>query len=239
MHAILWELGLFQLLEQRPNMLPVRAGPDHIAVIPLMRSARQDKQKIARLSDGLADFAEVLSQDPLMYGAMVEAAANCVDHAYPRDFSYEYPPLRYWWAAASYDLNTIEVRVVVYDQGVGIAATLPASEVWERVVALVSSVLGVGQFLNEHSTMIAAALEVTRTSRGDWTGRGYGLHDIVMPIEETGCGSVSILSGKGEILYEPGQKITKTEHGTHLGGTLIEWVVPLGKSVSHGKREEN
>ena len=79
--------------------------------------------------------------------------------------------------------------------------------------------------LKEHATMIEAALEVSRTSLT--SGHGQGLRDVVSPVDQLEGGRVRILSGKGQVLYEKGGKLGKVERTQHLGGTLIEWTIPV------------
>ena len=73
--------------------------------------------------------------------------------------------------------------------------------------------------------MIEAALEVSRTSLT--SGHGQGLKDILAPVEQQSGGMVRIISGKGQIIYKSGQKLAKFEKNLHLGGTLIEWTIPV------------
>ena len=73
--------------------------------------------------------------------------------------------------------------------------------------------------------MIEAALEVSRTSLT--SGHGQGLTDVLAPVEELKGGRDRILSGRGQVSYSYGSPIEKKEHSQHLGGTFIEWTIPV------------
>ena len=73
--------------------------------------------------------------------------------------------------------------------------------------------------------MIEAALEVSRTSLT--SGHGQGLRDVIAPVDVLGGGEVKILSGRGQITYTGQESVSKVEMSQHLGGTLIEWTIPV------------
>lgn len=195
-------------------------------MLPMVSYTVLDGRKIAALQGHLAKVADVLEQDPLIYDALTEAAYNSILHAYPDGTDFKYRVLeKRWWATAQWSPARKEVRFLVYDQGVGIAATLPTSNLRERIRAwLGESNELASMVLKEDAMMIEAAMEASRTSLTD--GHGQGLCDIMRPVESPEGGSLKILSGRGQVLYARG-KIRKTEHRLHLGGTLIEWAIPV------------
>lgn len=222
------DLGFFELLNVDPGKAYRRDFDEsEYAVLPLLSCTSTDGEKIGSITIRLSEVAAAFRQDPLIYGAMTEAAYNCCLHAYPSDHTYEFRPLKQrWWATASWSVTANEVRFLVYDQGVGIAETLPRWHRFEHIAGWMSENFGPTQpFFKDHSRMIEAALEVSRTSLGG--GHGKGLQDVVQPIDAYGKGKLRILSGKGAILYEAGGKVTRREHTLHLGGTLIEWTIPV------------
>jgi len=225
---LLDDLGFFELLNVNPGKAYRRDFDENeYTVLPLLSCTSTDGEKIAGITKRLSQMALLFQQDPLIYGAMTEAAYNSCLHAYPPNHKYRFRPLRQrWWATASWSVTANEVRFLVYDQGVGIAATLPRWDRFEQILGLLSAISGPAQpIIKDHSRMIEAALEVSRTSLGG--GHGQGLQDVVRPIDAYGKGKLRILSGKGAILYEAGGKVTRTEHTLHLGGTLIEWTIPV------------
>jgi hypothetical protein len=104
----------------------------------------------------------------------------------------------------------------MYDQGVGIARTLPKSSFWEQIRAL--------RFERTDADLIDAAIEVRRSST-TIQGRGRGLDEIVSYIDAEGRGRLRIVSGNGEVCYMPDQARTRRTLPARLIGTLIEWQI--------------
>lgn len=235
---MLFEIGFFDLLGVEPPRECFReALPEEVSVLPLMSCDELDTEKIACMQDRLFKAAQFFQQEPLIYGAMVEAAGNSLEHAYPSGHDYEFQPFgRQWWATGSWAPAKDEVRFLVYDQGVGISATLQSWSLWEQVRERISTAVGgisetagglASTILKEHSSLIEAALETSRSSRPAGQGRGNGLSDIISPINELDGGKLRILSGRGEVIYRSGGRTEKKERSLHLGGTLIEWTIPI------------
>ena len=171
--ALLASLGFFDLLEVTTTPDEDDISQSEVTVLPMVSSTRLDQ----RLLKSLAAVSEVLHNDPTVYDGLVEAAYNATKHAYPSDHEWDYKPTTEgWWATASWNPASGSVKFLVYDQGVGIAATLPRWEGWEKVRQLLSGVPG-GSMLKDASRMIEAALEVDRTSLAG--GHGKGLQDVV------------------------------------------------------------
>ncbi|RPE63079.1 hypothetical protein EDD53_2674 [Pacificibacter maritimus] len=227
--SLLHDIGFFALLGT-PNSHSLCHGfsGEAISVLELISCDSANGERIAEISSRLSGIASAFEQDPVMYCAVLEAAYNGVLHGYPEKFSFQYPPLhKTWWATASWSPKEQTVKFIVYDQGVGISETLPRSKLYEKVVASLSSVTPVGSTLfKSDSTMIEAALKVSRTSRSD--GHGQGLRDIVAPVESMAGAKLRILSGCGEVLYRQGEQISKRDRSNHIGGTLVEWTIPVG-----------
>ncbi len=228
--SILEELGFFNLLGVgRLSHLLENSGFDEITVLPLVACNTLDRSRLADIQDHLQAVAHAFHQDPSIYTALTEATYNSLKHAYPPEHKFDFPPLgKYWWATGSWSPERSEVRFLVYDQGVGIPDTLPKWEHWERIVSWISQRFpGTGTLLQEHANLIEAALEVSRTSLT--SGHGQGLRDVLSPIDVYQAGRVRILSGKGQLSYSPDGTVKKQENGLHLGGTLIEWTIPVPK----------
>lgn len=224
--AMLRELGFFKLLDVDPSNIPSRKnhrGEGSITVLPMISNTELDQRLLASLSQ----ISEALHGDPTIYGALVEAAYNVGKHAYPTDFQWKFPPIiKGWWATASLDPIRACVKFIVYDQGVGIAQTLPRWEGWEKVRGILALLpFKVGESLNDESNMIKAALEVDRTSLSG--GHGKGLQDIVSVVQGFADAEVRILSGYGSILYRKDKTLILKDEPLHVGGTLIEWTIPL------------
>ncbi|UZD90330.1 hypothetical protein [Cognatishimia activa] len=219
-HALLSGLGFFDLLGVTSPIEDVHDDTKEITVLPMVSSTLLD----ARLLKTLSQISEVLHKDPSVYDGLVEAAYNATKHAYPKGHKWEFlPATEGWWATASWNPANGSVKFIVYDQGVGIAATLPRWEGWEKVRELLSH-LPLGSALNDSSKMIQAALEVDRTSLEG--GHGKGLQDVVSLVDGFEGAKVRILSGTGELLYLKGGTVELRDHESHIGGTLVEWTIP-------------
>jgi hypothetical protein len=120
-----------------------------------------------------------------------------------------------------------DLRIVFYDQGIGIPRSLPASGFYENILDLLSAVPMVDRKRDE--VLLKAAIEYTRSSTNE-EGRGKGLKDLLNYIEQLGDGYISILSRRGLFKFTKSGDLesTKSEHfETPIEGTLIIWKVCL------------
>lgn len=225
---LLSDLGFFRLLGVPTPDLGNEPRGSNVTVLPLISCTGTDNERVAMIGDHLKIVAETFDQDPSIYGALIEATYNSVKHGYPEGHEYKYAPLMgRWWATAGWAPNEGIVKIVAYDQGVGIPETLPRSGLWEKISEFLSSKHEkASRLLEDHSSMIEAAVQVARTSQNSALGRGQGLSDVVSVTHEIAGGTVRILSGKGQILYKERGNIERSEKRLHLGGTLIEWTIP-------------
>jgi hypothetical protein len=232
--SLLRGLGFFQLLDVKDDGRLLQMS-DEITVLPMISDTALDKKILASLSR----ISSVLHNNPDIYGALVEAAYNVTKHAYPHEHNWEYPPIiKGWWATACLDPKTGFVKFVIYDQGVGIPATLPRWQGWERVRQHISRIPLAGQVVNDNSELILAALEVDRSSLDG--GHGKGLQDIMEILQSFNGASVMILSGKGSLHHTYGQDKRLRDNTLHIGGTLIEWTIPVrlnSEAENHGKHD--
>lgn len=218
-------MGFFRLLgvetgEPRSDPPPSK----QITVLPMVSSTVLDGGLLQPMLDLLEGAASILGQNPQIYPALTEAAYNATLHAYPDWHEFEFPvPIKCWWGTACWNVEDGVVKFIVYDQGVGISATLPRSRHWERARSLLPE--GFRHYTGDSSRMILAALEFDRTSLSG--GHGKGLQDVVTPIKETRGAKVRILSGTGSIIYHYGGRVERSDERLHLGGTLVEWTIPV------------
>jgi len=231
-------LGFFDLLGVPvPRRMERERPRDEVTVLRMISSTELDQELLQALLENLGRIAKILDQDPSVYGALVEAAYNAKLHAYPPDREFVFPPvLKGWWATASWNPKEGVVKFLVYDQGVGIPDTLPKWAAWERIRANLAEGLGdiglgdIGStILKNASNLIAAAIEMDRTSLQG--GHGKGLQDVIRPVTSTPGASVRILSGTGSVLYHHDGSLAKKDEKLHIGGTLIEWRIPVGVNV--------
>ncbi|WP_339690076.1 hypothetical protein [Celeribacter baekdonensis] len=221
-------LGFFDLLGVDESMYPALEDlPDELAILPLVSCNTLDRERISMIEEHLRMIAAAFDQEPSIYTALTEAAYNSINHGYPDDHEFVYRPIKNtWWATGSWSPDQQNVKLIVYDQGVGIPTTLPAWDHWETLRGWMSNKFDkLATALKQDASMIEAALEVSRTSLT--SGHGQGLKDVVSPIDVLGKGQVRILSGKGEVRYSSDGSIYKTERSQHIGGTLIEWTIPV------------
>lgn len=227
--------GFFKLLN-----VPLRANwpdelfKDRFAVVELIACNGFLPERVKLLTDDLQNVAEFFRQSPYVYEGLIEAVHNVVEHAYPDDWEFQFRPLdgTGWWAAASFEAAENEVRVVAFDQGVGIPETLPRWGLFEQVRQRLSEGSTViGDLIRDDAHMINAAIQVSRSSRDRALGRGQGLAEIVSIVDEIPLSKVRILSARGGLLYRKGVDPSLFALDGHLGGTLIEWSIPVPNSM--------
>jgi hypothetical protein len=123
---------------------------------------------------------------------------------------------------------------MLYDQGVGIPSTLPKNYSME----MINSALSLLKIIQpQDGEMIQAAMQIGR-SRTRLVHRGKGLADLRGFVERAGSGSLRILSGKGYYEYFADGREKVQNMGASLGGTLIQWRVPLSAISLLGDRME-
>lgn len=199
--------------------------PGQVVLVELTSATIQDGEKVARLQRDIQQLAEFFEPQPYIFRALLEATNNAIEHAYE-----DGQPLRYsdregkrWYATASYDPNKSSLRFFVYDQGIGIPASLRSKSTWSDKINAVLSTLGLG---NHDTEVIGAALELGKT-RTKLPERGKGLRDMADVIECAGAGYFRVISGNGDFTAHAGEKVDKYMHGSHIGGTLVEWSIPV------------
>lgn len=204
-------------------------------LLELTSATTTDTEKIAELQHGIQSLLASFQPKPYIYTALVEAAANVIDHAYNSNqpLRYGQPGEKRWYATASFDPGKNALRFFVYDQGVGIPASLRRKTDWYNAITPLLQKAGIVE--NDVETIDAAfALGRTRTQKSE---RGKGLADILSVLKHTKAGHVRVLSGKGDHITYADQTVEKHLHGSHVGGTLIEWSLPIhavSETSGHG-----
>lgn len=225
---MLISLGFFDLLgvkfsDENPQYAKLR----EVIILRMVTGDGVPGETVDKIQKEVNQIANASHQNPMLYGALSEAAYNSFLHAYPDEHEYEFPPLKKrWWATACWYPKESIVQFIIYDQGVGIPETLPRSKNWENIREYIGKIPIVRGLANDDSLMIEAAIEITRTSRGG--GHGKGLQDIVAPIRNIQGGKVRILSGRGLYMCSSDGQVEKSDVAHHIGGTLIGWDIPVG-----------
>lgn len=217
-------LGVFDLLGFRHGNSEGDIFENNITLVKLKSDDKAEGADVKELLQSLKEMTERFSSKPFLYDAISEAIQNSTEHAYPNDIKLEYPVGgKRWWATVSFDMDTENLRFFVYDQGVGIAKTLPTQGFWENFRAFAKTYSG--GMLDSDIALMKAAMEYGRSGTND-SERGKGLAKMSDAIDKAGEGEIRIISGKGEIRRNI-DGVTTRALNTHLGGTLVEWAIPL------------
>ncbi|MCZ4258835.1 hypothetical protein O4H53_25105 [Sulfitobacter sp. G21635-S1] len=237
--AKLDDLGFFSLFGINFDLaFPDNLFTDEFSLLKMRVGFSFQPERIGKLINELHGVADFFNHSSYVYDAMVEATLNVNDHAYPETETYRFRAfIGAWWAAASYSAEKKEIRFVVIDQGVGIPQTLPKWTLWEELREKLSVGAVTSQIVKQDARMIAAAIEVSRTSKNRENGRGQGLADVLSPVSQTSGGRVRILSGSGEMLYRRDGDMELKELSRHVGGTLIEWCLPADPRIGDNQNE--
>jgi len=222
------QAGLFELLGIQPQLTSTDSPPtSDLQAVRFIRGRSVRGEYGAALRDRLeALCGKTIGPKRTVYEAISEAIAN-TRHAYPQDVAiWPTKATGSWWAAGTWNSATDVVSLQLYDQGVGIPATLPRSGHWSDIMKMV----GLGERLHPERSddrLIVAALEVGRTSTGE-QGRGKGLAEMASWIDKLGNGFLRITSGRGSITYRSDGETSGTSRRAPFCGTLIEWEIGLG-----------
>lgn len=155
-----------------------------------------------------------------LFSAVTEAMTNVRQHAYDSDNLHSTAP-QFWWLSASFNKAKGELRIMIYDQGVGIHQTLPRTSGEYLRTRFPDAIFG------DHARLIEAAHELPR-SRTEERHRGRGFQrDIRGYIAslDKGQGIYTIMSGKGKYTVESGAdgQTSRRSFSSALKGTFIQW----------------
>lgn len=221
--AQLTELGFFDLFDlESPEVNP---DITHIRSIKYFRGQKGNGEMAKQLRTEIEEIIEAkLDKSTFLYSGLSEAMTNAVEHAYPGELFND----KFWYMTGAFDEKSRELKVVFFDQGIGIPASLPKSKLWERAKGFLAS----KGLTNDHPSLIKAAVEMGRT-KTDKDYRGKGLQDLLEFIRQRKNGYLSIISLKGLYKYEQKNgiehiKIEKMNYS--MPGTLIIWSVILEDS---------
>lgn len=222
--ALFDDLGVFDLLDIQ-NRYNINSTTENITLTPLKSGRRQEGSEVQKLiqsfKNDIASFSDRLS----LYDGLMEAVENVIHHGYPSGYEPKYPFAgQRWWGAGCLDLDQACLRFFIYDQGAGIPYTLPRSGFFEAVQHHIERWFPGSTTLD--GTMLRAALEVGRTQT-NLPHRGKGLGQIQAAIRDVPGSRLRILSGKGAVTVDSDGQIQDRTHSRHIGGTLIEWSLPV------------
>ncbi|MDO6458963.1 hypothetical protein Q4560_15685 [Celeribacter halophilus] len=207
--------------------------PSQVVLVELMSAVVQDGEKVDQLQSRLMQLAEFFEPRKYIFRALLEATNNAIEHAYEDGLPLKYQSAKgggRWYATASFDPTSNSLRFFVYDQGVGIPASLRSKEILIRQISAITDKFG---WTNHDADTIDAAFELgkTRTKQDE---RGKGLHDMQSVLQKAGSGYLRVISGNGDFkLWHTGE-VEKFRHGSHIGGTLVEWSIPIDALSNEG-----
>jgi len=221
------DLGFFELFKNSSLVYEKPETNSPISLVKYIKGRCGDNSKPRILKEKIIEIiGEKVCKWNFLHGGLTEAITNVSHHAYPdsQKFSNED---KNWYLTGSYNCTTKELKIVFYDQGIGIPKSLPASDIWEKVLSVLSGIPSVERKRDE--VLLKAAVEIERTSTSQ-SDRGKGLQDLLEFIRQRKDGYLSIFSLKGLFKYSisNGKEEIKTEHFDHpVCGTLIIWSATL------------
>lgn len=223
------DLGFFDLFQKTAFDENIGDDADDgVSLVQYIKGRCGDNDKPRLLKDQIIGVVgDEVKKWMFLHGGLTEAITNVSHHAYPIDAGFNYND-RNWYLTGSYNDETNELKIIFYDQGIGIPASLPASNIWESVL----------QYMSKHvdeldrkkdEVLLKAAVEMGRT-RTEQEDRGKGLQDLLEFIRQRQDGYLSIMSARGlyKMSVNNGTETLKTERFNNpIGGTLIIWCVTL------------
>lgn len=224
-----YELGFFDLFKNKPSNIEQlkSATTPNKRIVKYIKGKCGDDQKTRVLKENITNIiGDNINKWMFLHSGLSEAIVNVSHHAYPERLGLSEVD-KNWYITGSYNTFTRELKVVFYDQGIGIPKSLPASDVWEKVLSFLSS-LSIAERKRDE-VLLKAAVELDRTSTGE-SDRGKGLQDLLEFIRQRGDGYLSILSLKGlfKLEVKNGIESIKSEHFNYpVCGTLIIWCVTV------------
>lgn len=223
------DLGFFDLFENKPET-PKACIDNPCSDKKLVRYIKGfcgDEGKTKELKESIARIVgDKVNKWTFLHGGLDEAITNVFHHAYP---SYELrrSVKESWYLTGSYNESTRELKVVFYDQGVGIPSTLPSSKWNEKFLAWASKIPTAERKKDE--VLLKGAMEIGRTRTFD-ADRGKGLQDMLTFIKKRESGRLSVLSARGHYKFSMHNSFQETKSlrsKLPILGTLIIWSVIL------------
>lgn len=172
--ARLIELGFFDLLDVPENLRPSeQAIAGRNKMIRFLSDVGAPGSACQKLKDELEIVAGRVPARTYFHDGVSEAMANVGHHAYPARLANAAVPWMTgrWWATGWYRPADGALRVIFYDQGVGIPATLPVKVVRnERQKSLFQWIASELERIKtnplNHGALLQAALMYPRSSTG-------------------------------------------------------------------------
>jgi len=218
---LLFQMGYFELLGLAvPSDITAEGSTTFLKFL----HGETGKDDPGKLSKQLREGIEVMVGQQIhrqeLFDGLSEAITNVSHHAYP--MGHLVGGKKQWWLSASFDSDNRNLRVMFYDQGIGIPNTLPTSHFWESIK----------QYFHrwKDSQKIEAAMVYGRTSTTK-PQHGKGLQSLQEFAKAYENGQLSIYSRFGlyRMVHSSDDRVIvrQQDHKRSAGGTLIEWSVTL------------
>lgn len=223
------ELGFFDLFKNKPsNISQLESNASHNRrIVKYTKGRCGDDEQTRVLKENITKIiGDEIKKWMFLHSGLSEAIVNVSHHAYPKEYGFSEID-KNWYYTASYNTTKKELKVVFYDQGIGIPKSLPVSDLWEKVLEFLS-ILPIAD-RKKDEVLLKAAVELDRTRTED-SDRGKGLQDLMEFIRQRGDGYLSILSLKGlfKLQIKNGIESIKSERFDYpIQGTLIIWCVTV------------
>lgn len=219
------QLGFFELFSNPPSV--DTKYDSNITYVKYIKGRCGDTNKLRDLKSSLRDIiSKSIEKWTFLHSGLTEAITNVTHHAYPLKAKINYKH-RNWYLSGAYDHNKNILKIAFYDQGIGIPKSLPASDIWEKVLYKLKGIPKLERYYDK--TLIKAAVEIDRTSSGI-NDRGKGLQDMLEFTKQRGNGYLSIMSLKGlykSTIIDKKEEVKTESFKRALPGTLIIWCVRL------------
>jgi hypothetical protein len=220
-----FELGMFSILSDMPSP---EQSTGSLRILRFRSRATTSGADVAHLSESLAELHDLPIDTKALYATLMETIANSVEHAYSIPGAAELATGavgRRWWASGAVDQDVRRMKVIAYDRGATIPATLPHSRRWSALLEAIP-LIGVALRSSDPGEMIRWAIQgrITRTAKGN-RGRGLGKYQLLA--ERSQGDRLRIISGQGLYIYTHGGSPVVRTRAVSLPGTLVEWDLAL------------
>ncbi len=225
------ELGFFDLFSSSDEENQISLPPQEadLSIVKYIKSRCKGSSQTRLLRSELQRITgKEIDKWTFLRSGLNEAITNVGQHAYPPTYKFREVD-KNWYLTGSYRRSTRVLKIIFYDQGIGIPNSLPASELWEKVYQFMSELSVDVGLRKRDERLLKAAVEVERTRTGK-SDRGKGLPDMLEFVRKRGEGYLSILSLRGlyKFSIENGKEKVKTvSFDNRLYGTLIIWQTTL------------
>lgn len=220
---LLNKIGYWEYFNLGTYEEPVRKDENEKIYLKIVGDTEVSGEKIGNL---IKFFQTLISFDvsakDKFSDAMIEAAANTVEHAYTKNQEIE--TIKKWWLTASLNKYTNEISFIFYDQGLGILNTLESTRKHIRLQRLFMG------WIKEGLTKggLLRRLLTTNLSSYKDERRGNGLISFKTFIDEVESGELTIYTDN--VSYSA-MADEIHDYDDNLDGTLITWKI----KANHGK----